>query len=160
MKKIFLLLLLFMSIKSYSQQNDEPGKKAVLEKVNKFFEALEKKDTVLYKRLAFTNAQIWVSRSQQDSVKTSIRYISDDISMLAVMKDVIEESPMKIEINIHDNIAVVWAPYTLSVSGKFSHCGIDVFTLLKTTEGWKIVSCVYSVEPDGCNAIKKEYHIN
>ncbi len=156
----YLILLLVISLHyAVLAQTDNGDKQAVLKRVNQFFEALKNKDTALYKSLAFTNSQIWVSRNQHDSVKTQMRYISDDITSLPATKDVIEERPLKTEIDLHGNIAVVWAPYTLSLSGKFSHCGIDVFTLLKTTEGWKIVSCVYSVEPNGCDAIKKEYHL-
>ena len=158
MKYLILLLVISLHYAVLAQTNNS-DKQAVLKRVNQFFEALEKKDTALYKSLAFTNSQIWVSRNQNDSVKTQMRYISDDIISLPAMKDVIEEKPLKTEIQLHGNIAVVWAPYALSLSGKFSHCGIDVFTLLKTTEGWKIVSCVYSVEPNGCDAIKKEYHL-
>lgn len=71
------------------------------------------------------------------------------------MELIIQEKLLSSEINIHQNIAVAWVPYTLSLSGKFSHCGIDVFTFLKTLEGWKIVSTVYSVEPEGCADLKK-----
>ena len=157
--KYFLLPLAIALSFDLGAQTNNNDKQAVLEKVSKFFEALKRKDTALYKSVAFTNGQIWVSRNQHDSVKTQMRYISDDITSLSMMKDVIEERPLKTETDLHGNIAVVWAPYTLSLSGKFSHCGIDVFTLLKTTEGWKIVSCVYSVEPNGCDTIKKEYQL-
>jgi hypothetical protein len=78
-----------------------------------------------------------------------------DMVNLAAMKPVIEEKPMSYDIKVHSNIAIVWAPYTLSLSGKFSHCGVDVFTLLKAADGWKIVSTVYSVEPDGCASLQK-----
>lgn len=159
MKYILILFLaIIFNLKLLAQSNNN-DKQAVLEIVNKFFTALEKKDTMMYKSIAFTNSQIWVSRNTPDSVKTQMRYISDDIKSLPAMNTVIEERPLQTQIDLHENIAVVWAPYTLSLSGKFSHCGIDVFTLLRTKEGWKIVSCVYSVEPNGCDAIKKEYHI-
>lgn len=141
-----------------AQINNE-DKKVVLETVTTFFTVLEKKDTTLLKSIAFTNSQIWVSRNVDDSVKTQMRYVSDDIIALPKMKEVIEERPLKVEIDLHGNIAVVWAPYTLSFGGKFSHCGIDVFTFLKTKEGWKIVSLAYSAEPNGCDAIKKQYNI-
>jgi len=68
---------------------------------------------------------------------------------------VIQESELAYDINIHDKIAVAWVPYTLSINGKFSHCGIDVFTFLKTQEGWKIVNVSYTLEPDGCDELKK-----
>ncbi|HVT85221.1 MAG TPA: nuclear transport factor 2 family protein [Chitinophagaceae bacterium] len=156
--KNLLLLVVVLFTHNLNAQTNINDKQAVLEKVSRFFKALEKKDTTLYKSIAFTNSKIWVSRNKPDSLQTEMRYISDDIAHLPLMKEAIEERPLKTEINVHGNFAVVWAPYTLSLSGKFSHCGIDVFTLLKTADGWKIVSCVYSVEPQGCDAIRKEYH--
>ena len=158
MKYLLLPFVFVLSVDLLAQKSNN-DKQMILEKVNKFFEALEKKDTALYKSLTFTNSQIWVSRNMGDSVKTQMRYVSDDLTRLPVMKEVIEERALKTEISLHGNIAVVWTPYTLSRSGKFSHCGIDVFTLLKTDEGWKIVSLAYSVEPEGCDAIKKEYQL-
>jgi hypothetical protein len=159
MKKIVFLILLFTNIGCYGQQTDEDSKKTVLEKVNKFFVALEKQDTVLYKSLVFTNGQIWVMRKQADSVKQSMRTFDDDFKKFNPQV-IIQEKPLTYEIKVHGDVAIVWAPYTLSLSGKFSHCGIDVFTLIKIKEDWKIVNATYTVEPDGCAAIKKEYQIN
>ncbi len=155
MKKILTLLLLFAFSQGYAQQNEEAEKKLILEKVNLFFKVLETKDTVLYNTLVYPNAQIWTIRPQQDTLKVAMRSFSDDMIRLVAMKTVIEEKLLSYEIKVHNNIAVVWAPYTLSLSGKFSHCGVDIFTLLKTTEGWKIVSTVYSVEPEGCASLKQ-----
>ena len=145
MKKILLVFLLFTSAQGYAQQNEEAEKKEIVGKVNLFFKSLETKDTFLYKTLVYPNAQIWAIRPQQDTLNVAMRSFSDDFIRLATMKQVIEEKLLSIEIKIHNNIAVAWVPYTLSFSGKFSHCGVDVFTLLKTAEGWKIVSTVYSV---------------
>jgi hypothetical protein len=37
------------------------------------------------------------------------------------------------------------------VNGKWSHCGVDIFTMAKTADGWKIVTLVYSVlQPPAC----------
>lgn len=159
MKNLLTIIILTVAISAQSQINETKEKQAVLEKVNQFFSALEKKDTALFKSISFTNTQVWSSRSMADSIKTSMRYVSDDILRLSVMKETIEEKPLKYDISLHGNIAIVWAPYTLSLSGKFSHCGIDVFTLLKTNEGWKIISIAYTVEPDGCAEIKKENNL-
>ncbi len=156
MKKFLLAFLFFTSVHCYAQQNDEVEKKEILGKVNLFFKVLETKDTALYNTIVYPNAQIWTIRPQQDVLKIAMRSFSDDMVNLVAMKTVIEEKPLSYEIKIHNNIAVVWMPYTLSLSGKFSHCGVDVFTLLKASEGWKIVSTVYSVEPDGCASLKQQ----
>lgn len=154
MNKILLLLLLFTSVQCCAQQNEETKKNEVQEKVNHFFKALETKDTVLYKTIVFTNGQIWTVRKQQDTLKNSVRSFADDMKKLAATNAVIEERPLSYEIKIHNDIAIAWVPYTLSLSGKFSHCGVDVFTLIKTSDGWKIVNASYSIEPDGCATLK------
>lgn len=155
MKKNLLPLFFLTFSQCYAQQNDEAEKKLISEKINLFFKVLETKDTVLYNTLVYSNAQIWTIRPQQDTLKVAMRSFSADMISLVAMKPVIEERPMSYEIKVHNNIAIVWAPYTLSLSGKFSHCGVDIFTLLKSAEGWKIVSTVYSVEPDGCASLKQ-----
>jgi len=53
-------------------------------------------------------------------------------------------------VRVRGGIATVWAPYDFHAGGEFSHCGIDAFSLVKTVDGWKIASIVWTVEPVGC----------
>jgi len=50
------------------------------------------------------------------------------------------------EVRINGLTASVIAPYDFWIDGKFSHCGVDTFDLIKTEEGWKIAGGVYTVE--------------
>jgi hypothetical protein len=54
------------------------------------------------------------------------------------------------EVRVHGPIAVVWTRYDFHIDGKFSHCGIDVFQLLRTETGWTITGGTYTVERTGC----------
>jgi hypothetical protein len=54
------------------------------------------------------------------------------------------------EVRIQDRVAVVWAPYDFHLEGQFSHCGVDVFTLLKVADGWKVTGVTYEVTREGC----------
>ena len=49
-------------------------------------------------------------------------------------------------------VAHVWADYDFHRDGKFSHCGIDSFSLLKTAQGWKIASISDTRVKVGCPA--------
>ncbi len=51
---------------------------------------------------------------------------------------------------VHGPLAQVWTPYDFYVNGEFSHCGVDSFTLIKTTDGWTVAGVAYTVEPTGC----------
>ena len=54
------------------------------------------------------------------------------------------------KILIHKEIAVLWTKYDFHRGGKFSHCGVDAFNLIKTPGGWKISGIFYTVEKEGC----------
>jgi hypothetical protein len=48
-------------------------------------------------------------------------------------------------------VAMVWLPYDFYEDGKWSHCGVDVFTLLKTEGSWRIATLAWSVDqPPAC----------
>ncbi len=55
------------------------------------------------------------------------------------------------EVRISGPLAMVWLPYDFYRDGKWSHCGVDAFTLLKSEGGWRIATLVWSVEqPPAC----------
>lgn len=155
MKTKLLILLLLSSTTILAQKTAPDDKKIVIGIVNRFFEALEKKDTALYSSLVMRNAQIWVSRKRNDSLQTPMRSFAEDIQKLPLYKETLHEKAFSYKVSLHQHIAVVWAPYSFHLNTTLSHCGIDVFTLLKTAEGWKIVSTVYTVEPDACAELQK-----
>lgn len=155
MKKMYALSFILFCFRAMAQEPAESEKQTIQESINKLFLALEKKDTILYNSVVLPAGQIWTVRRQNDTLKTSMRYFSADKVVLIKMNRVIEERPLRYDITIHNDIAIAWVPYTLSLSGTFSHCGVDVFTLLKSDQGWKIISLAYSVEPQGCDSLKK-----
>lgn len=57
-------------------------------------------------------------------------------------------------VHVRGGIAVVWTPYEFWIDGKTSHCGIDVFDLMKDNGVWKIANAMWTVEPDACPALR------
>ena len=51
---------------------------------------------------------------------------------------------------VQGRTAMLWATYDFYIDGSYSHCGTDVFSLLKTDTGWKIAGIIYSVETRDC----------
>ncbi len=51
---------------------------------------------------------------------------------------------------LHGTIAEVHAPYDFHIDGKFSHCGTDLFTVVRATGEWRIASIIYTVQRTGC----------
>jgi len=52
---------------------------------------------------------------------------------------------------VSGSIAIVWYPYDIYVDSAWSHCGVDIFNMIKTNEGWRIASLMYNVQqPPEC----------
>ena len=70
---------------------------------------------------------------------------------VAGRRDPIIERGFSPDVRIAGTIAVVWLPYDLYVDNAWSHCGVDVFTLVLVGERWRIANLTYSVEqPPAC----------
>ncbi len=72
------------------------------------------------------------------------------LERLAAGKERMLEQMQNPRVFLRGGIATVWTEYTFHRDGKFSHCGVDSFHLLKTPEGWRIAGFVYTVETAGC----------
>ncbi|HLP37968.1 nuclear transport factor 2 family protein [Lacibacter sp.] len=156
MKKIFLLFFVAISLCGKAQSTLEQEEKAILKKVELFFQSLEKQDTALYRNLFMPEAQGWSVRVRNDSIIYRNWFNADRVKNLINPSAIVKERKLSYEIKVHQQIAMAWVPYTLSVSGKFSHCGVDLFTFIKTDLGWKISSCSFTIEPNGCDALLRK----
>ena len=68
------------------------------------------------------------------------------LAQLQASKQTMRERIWNPEVRVHGPIATLWAPYDFWIEGKFSHCGIDAFDLIKTDKGWKIAGGTYTIE--------------
>ncbi len=57
-------------------------------------------------------------------------------------------------VHVRGGIAVVWTPYEFWVGDKTSHCGIDVFDMIKEKGIWRIANAMWTVEPDACPSLR------
>jgi hypothetical protein len=63
------------------------------------------------------------------------------------------------QLQVDGDLASYWCKYAFFNGGKFSHCGTDVFQLVRTpAAGWQIVNLAYTVQPEHCDlkAIPKQ----
>ena len=156
MKKLTLFILMAFSLNAFAQRKSSKDKEDILLKVEQFFEALETQDTVLFKSVLLTNGQVWAISEKDNEVKYSMRLFSDFMKTLVNPSRIIQERLLSSEIKIHNQMAMAWVPYTLDISGKFSHCGVDLFTFLRTSEGWKIATAAYTIETKACSTKTKK----
>jgi hypothetical protein len=48
--------------------------------------------------------------------------------------------------HVSGGLAMVWYPYDLYVNGAWSHCGADVFTMVKVGTEWRVTAMSWSAE--------------
>ncbi len=149
MKKLFIIcLLMASSAPAFCQTQSDTVKKVI----NRFFETMRNADTTEM-RYTINDDMIIQSLHPRKGRNDSLAMIKADdfIKIIGTPhKDVYDERVTFGDININNNIATVWAPYKFYLGKKFSHCGIDVFQLMKTNIGWKIVSVFYDIRTGNC----------
>jgi hypothetical protein len=144
----YLILLLFFPIFSAQAQSGKDAQQ-VLSLVQQFFDALEEQDTASLREMFLKDAHNYAVWKMKDSVvvrgqtPAGIRFKADQI-----IKERMREASTVVK--VEGNIAMVWAPYDLWVNDIFSHCGVDVFTMINSSQGWKIASVSYTIEKVKC----------
>ena len=57
------------------------------------------------------------------------------------------------EVRLSGTLATVWLPYDFYLDGKWSHCGVDQFTFVRTAAGRRIATMAWTIEqPPACEA--------
>lgn len=141
------LCILFQVAQLHAQQ--KPEEKKVLQVAQQFFDALEKQDAAAFQRIFLTDAHNYYVVEENDSLRVgSQRSLSYKFKPGQIIKE--RMRPAAVRVLLDDAVATVWAPYDLWINDRFSHCGVDVFTLIKTAHGWKIASLAYTIERDPC----------
>ena len=150
-----LILLLTMTIQTYSQESEKKDKQQIIAVINKFFESLEKKDSLMMRQTTLDEAQIWRRYSEEKPVRSDFRYSKDFLPKMQALPNV-KEIALDFVINIHKGMASAWVPYEFYIDEKFSHCGVDIFTLFEMDGNWKIISVAYTVEKEHCEELKQK----
>ena len=50
------------------------------------------------------------------------------------------------------DVAMVWAPFTITMGGKVVSCGFDHFDLVRENGAWKVMNLTFSSRTEGCGA--------
>jgi len=145
---IALVTIIALHFPASVQAQDE--EQQVLNVVREFFAAIGNSDSVGFNKVFMPNAHQYVARSVKDSTVFVSRVAAGRSIFKAgtTYRETMREKGVKVE--VHESVAMAWVPYNFYVNNTFSHCGVDVFTFMKTREGWKIALIAYTVEKEKC----------
>ncbi len=123
---------------------------AVLAVVDDAMRAISASDGAALARLAVPDMPIVSERPAKSGGTEVITRRFDPTTLTGTLR----ERYWDPTVHVRNGIAVVWAPYEFWVDGKTTHCGIDVFQLVKEGGRWRIGSLTYTVEPTACDALR------
>ncbi len=140
------ILLLNITVKS---QNAEDSVKAV---VNKLFTAMKSSDSVLLKT-CFADKSILqtILKNKEGKITVTDESVNEfAVSVSSQPKGSLDEQIVFDVIRIDGPLAIVWTPYNFYYNGKFLHCGVNSFQLVKINNEWKIQYLIDTRRKAGC----------
>lgn len=126
-----------------------PDEQTPIATVQRLFDAMAAHDANAARTLFIPEAMLFSVRPDGTTVATPHEKFAGRIG---AAKDTWLEriwEPTQLE---HGAVAIVWAKFDFHLNGKFNHCGIDSFSLLKTASGWKIAAVSDTHETTACPA--------
>ncbi len=137
------LLVIGVAIPAVAQ-NDRA---AVMEPINRFFDAMRAGDSAMARSVFTDDAQLY--RAQPNGL--SGNSIDGIIRAIGTPHDSVwDEVLWDTQVHIDGHLATVWTKYAFYVGPRFNHCGVDSIQLYRGTEGWKIFWITDTQRREGC----------
>jgi hypothetical protein len=144
-----MLLTTCATIISVSAQTTEDSVKTV---INTMFSAMKNGDAALF-RINFSDSAILQTIARDREGKLTV--VNENISAFAdfvgqLKKDSADERISFETIKTDGPLAIAWTPYHFYYNGRFSHCGVNSFQLIRLAGGWKIHYLIDTRRREGC----------
>ena len=121
---------------------------AAIATVQRTFDGIAARDGDMIRSSMLPDARICAARDANPPVNATIAELMDRIT--AEKRPLLERFTSTPRVLIRGRIAQVWGEYEFLLDNKVNHCGVDSASLIKTPEGWKIATIVYTSETTGC----------
>jgi hypothetical protein len=140
-----------------------PGaaEREVMDVVVRLFDGMRKGDSTMVRSTFDQRATMATAMIRRDGTPAYQRDESIEEFVQAVGTPHAETWDEKLwdpKVMVDRNLATVWTRYAFFLGTKFSHCGVDTFTLAKGAEGWKILFIADTRQQQGCDLPQNYSH--
>ncbi len=149
------ILVVFLAFFAFSlqtlAQSEAPAVKASIER---FFEGMKANDSTLIKSVIHASCTLRsVSAGKDGETILLEEKMASFIKAVGTRREGIslDERITSYDIKTDGDMAMAWTPYRFYVNNQFRHCGVNVFSLMKTGGIWKIVSIIDTRRKDNCD---------
>ena len=149
MKAILIATAIFFSLPSAAQITDTGS---VRHTIDQFFTGMHSYDTSLIKTSLDSSCFLYSIMQKKDSSTLLEKQTVDEfLQQVAKLKgQKLEERLLSYDIKTDGLMAIAWTPYQFYFNGQFSHCGVNVFSLIKRNGYWRIMGITDTRRRDGC----------
>lgn len=124
---------------------------AVLAAVKAMFDGMRKGDSAAVRAVFHPQAQLSTTRMRNGQPIVEMDTLASFLGAVGTPHDVVwDERTHDEEVRVDGAIAQAWTPYEFWAGEKFSHCGVNAFTLARTADGWKVIALVDTRRRTGC----------
>jgi len=120
--------------------------------ISKLFDGMKNADAALLKS-AFADSAILqtINRDKQGNTVIGTEAIGEFADFVSKQtKGDADERISYDVIRVDANLAIAWTPYQFYYKGKFSHCGVNSFQLVRFNGEWKIQYLIDTRRKAGC----------
>ena len=125
---------------------------AILSIVQSLFDALAERDGETLRALLHHDVvmrSVEVSSDGERSIATST--LDDLVARVEDSEEVLTERMFDPEVRISGDLAMVWTPYDFYVGDTLSHCGADVFVMVRQADTWRVTGLSWTrQQPPAC----------
>jgi hypothetical protein len=146
-------LLLLASVAFYQIADAQSAEDSVKAAVNQLFTAMKNADSALLVN-SFADSAILqtIVNGKEGKVEIKNELVSEFAGFISkLQKDVADERIQFDVLKIDGPLSAVWASYKFYYKGKFSHCGVDSFQLLRVNGKWKIQYLIDTRRAQSCD---------
>jgi hypothetical protein len=149
MRSGFLFLSALIPASSLGAQSQDADRAAILAVVDSAMARISRNDFAATAELMLPDAMTYRVATTGDPTRYGAD-TRDEFAKVVPQQQLIERG-FDPEVKISGRIATVWLPYDFHVDKKWSHCGVDTFTMLKVGDTWRIAVLAWTVEqPPAC----------
>ena len=143
-----MIAICLFALHNVKAQKAEDSVKAA---VNALFIAMAASDSAAIVN-SFADDAVLQSINEKDGKTTVVNEKTTDFghAIAALQKGDADERIKFNELKVDGPLAMAWAPYNFYYKGKFSHCGVDFFGLVRKNGVWKIQYLIDTRRKDGC----------
>lgn len=147
---LFAITVLLAIVHPAAAQADTISEREVLSVIDRFFACMTTRDSAGMADILEPEGVFTIVETGPEAKPIRTVTHANYLGLVKKGAGTLQERYWNATVRLDSSVAVVSCPYDFHFDGNFSHCGLNVFTLVKRDGHWRIAGCVFSLRKEGC----------